>query len=151
MNAWYVADIRVMGLWEIVPGSYTATNQIFSFVKFFQLIPMMDQSAAMYIRSVQTNCTSSLCSSHTWSKFDSSHNLKNYQNRDIIYIEKKGKVKPLNYPLRVMGPPSFPSLLFISVRERDKNNLTFSQNRGIIYIQKRGKELFLFLQCSLTS
>ena len=99
-----MADIRVMGLWEIVPGTYTPTNQIFSFVKFFQLIPMMDQSAAMYIRSCKTNSTQLLnihiregrrvCSP----KFDSSHNLKNYQNRDIIYIEKKGKVKLLNYP-----------------------------------------------------
>jgi hypothetical protein len=44
-----------------------------------------------------------------------------------------------------MGPPSFPSLLFISVWERDKNNLTFSQNCDIIYIEKRGKELFLLL------
>ena len=92
-----MADIRVMGLWEIVPGTYTPTIQIFSFVKILLLIPMMDQSAAMYIRSVQTNSTQLLniriregrivC----LTKFDSSHNLKNCQNRDIIYIEKRGK------------------------------------------------------------
>lgn len=109
------------------------------------------RSAALYIRSDQTNSTYSPTQLPYQSKFDISPNLKNPQNRVIIYIEIKGKERKIPHFgegfTTTFSSPLFP----IPLEERDIENLTFCENGGIIYIEKRKRDKLFSSSWSLIS